>query len=101
MATMTLFQQQQYAAFMKRHAAQIHNIAAPFVGRLCRQDKEALLTQALVFAWESRQQLKDSPQILLWWRAALVKAAKTRKEWTVTYSDGDRILASEKLGAEW
>lgn len=101
MARMTPLQHQQYAAFMTRHAAQIHNIAAPFVGRLCNQDKEDLLTKALEFAWDSRKTLKDAPQILLWWRAALVKAALTRKEWVVQYSDGDRVLAAEKLGREY
>lgn len=98
---MTPLQQQQYTAFLKRHTAQIRNIAAPFVGRLCRQDKEDLLTKALEFAWEDRQKLKDASQLLIWWRTALVKAAKTRKEWTVTYSDGDRVILSEKLGTEW
>lgn len=101
MANMTELQQQQYTAFLKRHAAQIRNVAAPFVGRLSNQDKEYLLTKALEFAWESRRELKDSPQILIWWHAALRKAAMLRKEWTVQYSDGDRVIAAEKLGGEW
>lgn len=101
MATMTAIQQQQYTAFLKRHTAQIRNVAAPFVGRLSNQDKEYLLTKALEFAWEDRKALKDAPQILIWWKAALRKAAATRKEWTVQYSDGDRVIAADKLGAEW
>lgn len=101
MVTMTAIQQQQYTAFLHRHAAQVRSVAAPFVGRLSNQDKEDLLTKALEFAWESRRQLKDAPQILLWWKDALRKAASTRKEWTVQYSDGDRVITSDKLGMEW
>ena|ERR1041384_6597536 len=102
MATgITQEQTAQYAAFLQRHAAQITNVATPFISRLNNADREYLLVTALEHGWNTRTKLTSAKELLLWWRAALVYAAYTRKEWAVEYSTGSRIIPASQLGNEW
>lgn len=63
------------------HAARMTEHAGYFVERLDAGDKNALLKDALDRLWETRDQIKETQDILRTWIKALEFAARRRPKW--------------------
>lgn len=87
--------------FRAPHAARMTDHAGHFVERLDKTDKEALLTMALDRFWETREQIKETQDILRLWVKALEFAAKRRPKWQVWFNVYEvRWVKGSQLGRQ-
>lgn len=83
------------------HAARLAERAGRFVGRLDNGDKDALLKMALDKFWETREQIKETQDILTLWVKALEFAARRRPKWHCWSSGYDWWVKGTQLGKEF
>lgn len=82
------------------HAARLMEHAGRFVGRLDNDDKDALLRIALDQFWETRDQIKETQDILTLWVRALEYAARRRPRWHLWSSGYDWWVKGSQLGKQ-
>ena len=82
------------------HAARLAEHAGRFVGRLDNDDKDALLKDALDQFWETRNQIKETQDILTLWVKALEHAARRRPRWHVWSSGYDWWVKGVQMGKQ-
>jgi hypothetical protein len=68
------------------HAARMLEHAGHFVERLDRADKEILLDWAMERLFDTREQIKESKDVLKCWIAALEYAARRRPKWRTWFN---------------
>lgn len=91
-----------FAAILRPpHQARMIEHAGQFVKWLGRQDKEMLLADAQVRFWETREQIKETGDILKLWIKALEFAARRRPKWQTWDSWGHmRWIKGTRLGRD-
>lgn len=82
------------------HAARLMEHAGRFVGRLDNKDKDALLQTALDEFWESRNQIKETQDILRLWVKALELSARRRPKWHCWSSGYDWWVKGSQMGRQ-
>lgn len=82
------------------HAARLAEHAGRFVGRLDNADKEFLLNGALDRFWETREQIKETQDVLKLWVKALEYSARRRPKWHCWSSGYDWWVKGSQLGRQ-
>lgn len=87
--------------FRPPHAARMTEHAGHFTERLDKNDKNALLTMALDRFWETREQIKETQDILRLWVKALEFAAGRRPRWQTWFNVYEaRWVKGTRLGRD-
>ncbi|MDE2097008.1 MAG: hypothetical protein KGL39_07165 [Patescibacteria group bacterium] len=87
--------------FRPPHAARMSEHAGHFVERLDKADKAALLEDALNRFWETRDQIRETRDILRTWIKALEFAARRRPRWCVWFNVYEkRWVKGSQLGRQ-
>ena len=87
--------------FRPPHAARMTEHAGRFVERLDRDDKDALLKDALDWFWEHRGLIQETQDILRTWVKALEHAAGRRPVWRTWFNVYEsRLVKGSKLGRQ-
>jgi DNA-directed RNA polymerase specialized sigma24 family protein len=89
---------------MAKHTAQLMDFAKPYIGRLSSADRDAFISESLMYAWQTREQYKPDKEnagLLKWWNGCLRFAAGTRLNWRCSTFDGQfHMVPGKKLGQE-
>ena len=72
--------------FRPPHAARMTGHAGRFVERLDKDDKDALLRDALDRLWATHDQIKETKDVLKVWCSALEYAAARRPRWRIWFN---------------
>ena len=72
--------------FRPPHAARMTEHAGRFTERLDKDDKDALLRDALDRLWEKHEEIEDGKSLLLTWIGALEYAAERRPRWKTWFN---------------
>lgn len=92
-----VFEQQMLAP---PHAARLMEHASRYVGRLDNGDKLAFLKDALDQFWKTREEIKETRDILKTWLNALEYAARRRPKWHLWSSGYDWWVRGSQLGKQ-
>lgn len=68
------------------HNARMNDHAQHFTSRLDKADREALLEDALERLWDTRDQIKETQDVLRTWIKALEFAARRRPKWCTYFN---------------
>lgn len=82
------------------HAARLAEHAGRFAGRLSKVDSNTFLTDALDQFWATREQIKETQDILKLWIKALEYAARRRPRWHLWSSGYDWWVKGSQLGRQ-
>jgi hypothetical protein len=89
----------EFSAIIGDHFAPLSVVTARFTSRLNAQDRDFFIEQLLEMAWERRERINPEKQSLIrFWDDCCIAVARIRKEWTIWYSHGPKVIKWRQLG---